>query len=470
MVRARATTAPRLPTTAEDLARSMADESRYGELFPETPEGWDAFGRAFAAASLRTSKRLEAAAKQQALQDLAAVTGVPEARIPVGDVRRPKSKAKWKAPAGTVLDPLVDELGDRAFAAFLNHINPKHEGESDLAFRAKVHDRMHDLETRPRNFTTMSERIPSQGGFLVPEVLRDLILAAALEQSIVRPLARTITMDSLRVPLPIIDDTSHVDSVYGGVAGYWTAEGAALSATAPGWGRLELEARKLTAYTTIPNELLQDSVTPLDEWFNMFFPRALGWFEDMAFINGTGEGEPQGYLNSPAAVKVSTGTDYVIGFPDVVNTYARIYPPCLTSPSLRWIMSPDARAQLLQMTYSASTAVSPPPWLPAMQVFDEPTMRIFGIPVCMSEKVPSSLSGNTTKAGAIGLCDFSFYLLGDRQAMQCAVSEDYLFGNDLVAYRVVERLDGRIWQQSPISPANGTTQTLSPVVLLDTSS
>jgi HK97 family phage major capsid protein len=468
MVRARATTSPRLPATAEDLARAMADESRYGELFPESPDGWDAFGRAFAATSPHV-REMEALAKQQALQDLAAVTGVPEARIPVGDVRRPKGKARWKRPAGTLLDPLVDDLGDRPFAEFLNVINPQHVGERDLALRAKMQDLASQAQ-RPQNLTTMSERIPSQGGFLVPEVLRDLILAAALEESIVRPLARTIVMDSLRVPLPIIDDISHVDNVYGGVAGYWTAEGAALSATAPGWGRLELEARKLTAYTTIPNELLQDSITPLDEWFNMFFPRALAWFEDFAFINGTGDGEPQGYLNSPAAVKVSTSTDHVIAFPDLVNTYARIYPPCLTSPSLRWIMSPDARAQLLQMTYSASTAVSPPPWLPAMQVFDEPTMKIFGIPVCMSEKVPSSLSGNTTQAGAIGLCDFSFYLLGDRQAMQVAVSEEYLFGNDLVAYRVVERLDGRIWQQSPISPANGSDQTLSSVVLMDTTS
>ena len=91
----------------------------------------------------------------------------------------------------------------------------------------------------------------------------------------------------------------HVDNVYGGVAAYWTAEGATLAATAPAWGRIDLEARKLTAYTTIPNELLEDSVTPLDAWFNMFFPRAMAWFEDMAFINGTGVGSPRAISTRP---------------------------------------------------------------------------------------------------------------------------------------------------------------------------
>ena len=64
--------------------------------------------------------------------------------------------------------------------------------------------------------------------------------------------------------------------------------------------------------------------------------------------------------------------------------------------------------------------------------------------------------------------DFSYYLLGDRQTMQVASSDQYLFANDLMAYRIIERLDGRFWLQSAITPENGSTNTLSPLVLLDT--
>ena len=58
-----------------------------------------------------------------------------------------------------------------------------------------------DYKTRLHN--ALSERIPAEGGFLVPEVLRCEILMVALETAIVRPRARVIPMDSLRVPLPV---------------------------------------------------------------------------------------------------------------------------------------------------------------------------------------------------------------------------------------------------------------------------
>ena len=41
----------------------------------------------------------------------------------------------------------------------------------------------------------------------------------------------------------IMPATSHVSNVYGGVAAYWTAEGATLAASAPTFGRFELEQR-----------------------------------------------------------------------------------------------------------------------------------------------------------------------------------------------------------------------------------
>jgi len=344
------------------------------------------------------------------------------------------------------------------------------------AYKRALHQAL--THGRPSN-AGMAERIPAEGGFLVPEVLRSEILMIALEQAVIRPRARVIPMDSLRVPLPSIDDKDHSSNVYGGVAAYWTAEGATLAASAPRWGRVDLEARKLTAYTTIPNELLQDAVTPLDQWFNLFFPRAMAWFEDVAFISGTGIGEPQGFLNSPAAIKLNSDTTNQIDFLDIAKMYSRMWPASLNSAV--WLCSPDALLQLLQMAVtpvSAGTtqAVAPPGWLTGMQAIDYPgggngdgiTYRLMGRPLIVSEKMPSSGSGNTTTSGALSFVDLDYYLLGDRQSMQIATSEEFLFSSDLVAYRVIERLDGRIWQQSAITPQNGSANTLSPVVLLDT--
>jgi hypothetical protein len=197
---------------------------------------------------------------------------------------------------------------------------------------------------------------------------------------------------------------------------------------------------------------------------------------------GTGVGEPQGFLNSPAAVKVTPNHGAnTIDFIDVATMYAQMWPPSLMNAV--WLCSPDALLQLQQLAVtpvSAGTtqAVAPPGWLTSMQAIDYPGggngdgvhYRLMGRPLIVSEKMPSYLSGNSTTAGALTFVDLSYYLLGDRQSMQIASSADYLFASDLMAYRVIERLDGRFWLQSAITPANGSANTLSPLVLVDSTS
>jgi HK97 family phage major capsid protein len=331
--------------------------------------------------------------------------------------------------------------------------------------RAEI-ERPDQLETirdyRRGMSNALSERVPSQGGFLLPEVLRSQILMVALEQAIVRPRARIIPMDSLRVPYPTIDDTSHTSSVYGGVIGYWAEEAAALTASQPAFGRIELEAHKLTGYTQIPNELLHDAVQALDQWFSEMFPIALAWFEDVAFIAGSGSGQPQGYQNSPCAVKFTRKTPSHVRFGDFAGMYARMIPASMKSAT--WVVSPDCIPELLQMavTEPAGTTVAPPVFLNGMSSSGAPDMTILGRPVLVTEKHPAMGT-----LGDVAFVDFGYYLLGDRQSMVISSSEHYQFANDLTVFRVVERLDGRTWLQSAITPENNSANTLSPVVLLN---
>ena len=51
--------------------------------------------------------------------------------------------------------------------------------------------------------------------------------------------------------------------------------------------------------------------------------------------------------------------------------------------------------------------------------------------------------------------DPSYYLVGDRQMVQVSASTDFLFSTDKTAYKVIERVDGRPWLQSAITPKNG---------------
>lgn len=315
----------------------------------------------------------------------------------------------------------------------------------------------------------MAERVGSEGGFLVPETLRSEILALVLEDGVMRDGATVIPMDSLRVPIPSIDDTSHGSSVFGGVSAYWTAEGASLKATAPSFSRVVLEAAKLTAFTQIPNELLQDSVTPMDVWFNTFFPQAISFFEDVAFLTGDGVNSPEGLLVCPGAVTTDPAVTGKIALTDVIAMLCRLWPPSLKRA--RWVCSPDALSQLLGMgLVVSSTAIAPPAMLGGYQAIEAPGgsegdgfhYRMLGLPLRVSEKSPYPGSGTN---GSLALYDPTGYIIGDRQAMQVASSAEYSFASDEVSYRVIERVDGRGWQRTPLTPANGGN-TLSQYVLI----
>jgi HK97 family phage major capsid protein len=83
-------------------------------------------------------------------------------------------------------------------------------------------------------------------------------------------------------------------------------------------------------------------------------------------------------------------------------------------------------------------------------------MSIYGRPVFFTEKTPAL--GTT---GDINFVDLSYYLIGDRQQVEVAASEHAFFQNDQTAYRIIERVDGRPWLQSALTPHNNSSNTLS---------
>jgi HK97 family phage major capsid protein len=316
----------------------------------------------------------------------------------------------------------------------------------------------------------MSSTDPGSGGFLIPEEFRAELLRVALESAVVRPRARVIPMTSLRVSIPFLDVTSNQTSIYGGVVGYWTEEGAALTQSQPSFGRVSLEAKKLVTYTEIPNELRQDSAVSAEAFVNEAFPIAIAWYEDVAFLVGSGAGEPLGVLNSQNGGLVSQTKEVgqstsTILYENMIGMYSRMLPGSLSSAV--WVVSPDAFTQLATMALNVGTGGSAI-WLNNAQA--GPPASFLGRPIVISEKVNStSNSANVGGAGVAGsdvnFVDFGQYLIGDRMAMSAVSSTDFRFGTDVTAYRVIERLDGRPWMQSPITPRNGGP-TLSPYVML----
>jgi HK97 family phage major capsid protein len=347
---------------------------------------------------------------------------------------------------GARLDNSYDDLGE-AVRANAVHLHNK------FGDRAALQEKLGKANEITNSF---GSNVPADGGFLIPEVLRSEILHNALETAVMRSRAMVIPMESLWVNVPMIDETTHNGSVYGGVTAYWTEEAAALVETQATFGRVRLEAEKLTAYVEYPNELLADA-SAFGGWLSQTLPQAVSWFEDDAFINGTGVGQPLGFLNADAAVSVAKETGQAsstILWENIVKMYSRMLPTSLGKAV--WVASHDTFPELATMALSIGTGGNAV-WLNNGQ--DGPPMTILGRPVIFTEKTAALGS-----AGDINFIDPSYYLIGDRQSMQVDVSPHFKFQNDKTALRVIQRVTGRPWIQSALTPRNGSSSTLSPFV------
>ena len=256
----------------------------------------------------------------------------------------------------------------------------------------------------------------------------------------------------------MLDVTSHAENVYGGIQGYWTPESGQMQDVAATFGRVALDAWKLTAFANVPNELVQDSALAFEAFIRTSFPEALAYFEDDAFTNGNGAGMPLGWRRAEATVvvaKESGQTADTIVWENIVKMYSRMLPQSLSRAV--WVVSPDVFPELATMALSVGTGGSAI-WL--NNGVAGPPATILGRPVIITEKVPSL--GNQ---GDISFVDLGYYLIGDRQALTVESSPHYRFQNGETSYKFVSRVDGRPWLKSALTPRN-SGPTLSPFVQL----
>ena len=85
---------------------------------------------------------------------------------------------------------------------------------------------------------------------------------------------------------------------------------------------------------------------------------------------------------------------------------------------------------------------------------------LMGYGIDYTEKLPT-----LGTSGDLLLADWSYYLIGDRQATTIDSSMHFRFRNDLTAWRAVHRVDGQPWLSAPLTLADGVTQ-ISPFVIL----
>jgi len=311
--------------------------------------------------------------------------------------------------------------------------------------------------------TTMSEATGATGGFLVPEQFISQVLFVDAEKAPIRAKCTPIAMTARSVKIPVLDQsgtTACQPHWFGGMIAQWTEQqpNTAKPQSDPTWRQIELVAHELCCYTRTRNELVEDAPQSLDSFLRgqMGFPGAINWYEEYAFYQGTGAGQPLGVIPAPATIAVPAQANPpapATFFTDLVNMLEAFMP--VNERSVLWSLHIRHLSDLMLMNGPAGT----PSYLWGGAVAG-PAATILGYPFIRTEKLPAPGT-----AGSVLLADWSMYLLGNRQMVTIDTSSHERFQYDETSWRAVHRVDGQPWLSAPITLQDGSTQ-VSPFIVL----
>jgi HK97 family phage major capsid protein len=106
---------------------------------------------------------------------------------------------------------------------------------------------------------SMSETVPSDGGFLVPKEQAAKIHAVALESEIVQPRCYVQPMQSNSIKIPGMSIGSHASALFGGFTASYQGELGTINEADPKARSMELFAHKLTGLIRFSSELNADT-------------------------------------------------------------------------------------------------------------------------------------------------------------------------------------------------------------------
>lgn len=306
---------------------------------------------------------------------------------------------------------------------------------------------------------TMVESIGARGGHLVPQEYLPELYGLEAEANVVRSRASIIPMSRRQILIPTVDQTGTTAGQghwYGGLIGYWTEEGADKTQTDLTVRQATLTAHKLVLYTRSSDELLEDNAVGLAAFLTgmMGFTGAINWYEEYAFLRGTGVGQPLGVVNAGATITVNRAGAGAISFGDLADMLMAFL---ATGGRGVWHLTQAAMSSIIQLA-GPSTTYGAYIWAPNAR--DGIPGSILGLPVTWTEKLPA-----LGTAGDVLLANWPYYLIGDRKRTTIESSTAGRFQQDETEWRCVHRVDGRPWLSAPITLADGATQ-MSPFIIL----
>jgi len=306
-----------------------------------------------------------------------------------------------------------------------------------------------------------NELVGAEGGFLVSPEYSAEILKQTHDVGIVAKDCRHITIGGNRLIINALNETSRATGYrWGGIRGYWVAEGGDLTKSKVDLRQIDLKLNKLGALNYATEELLVDAPA-LTSLTTQGVGEEFAFMIDDAIINGTGAGQPLGVRNS-ASLKSTTKdtgqTAATVTADNVMNMYNNM--PAANRVKAKWYMIQDVEPWIWKLNLKIGTA-GVPLFMPPTGLVSVPNGTLFGRQIQVIEQCQTlGLEGD------ILLLDLSQYLIIEKAGgINAASSIHVRFTNDEQTFRFTYRIDGQPMWNSTLT-AYISTVTRSPYVTL----
>jgi len=310
----------------------------------------------------------------------------------------------------------------------------------------------------PTERRVMAMSVGATGGFLIPDQLLGQILQAPAEDAAISPRATTIAPFEGAPDAPTLIptlDQSGGKGILGGIDMTWLAEGAAKPEVQPELKQVRLEPQEIAGHVVLTDKLLRNGGAELDIFLRRTLSSSLVAAQEVAFLSGTGIGQPLGILNSPCRIEVARTAPGALAYTDLVNMVAVFGPNCWARGF--WLVAQSALPALLMMAdpgaggtlvlRPSDTAVGRPP-------------SILGLPLVVSGRNPTL--GAT---GDVMLLEPSYYLRKLGFGPSIEISNGPRFVQNQSVLKIFANVDGQPWLTTPVLMENGVDQ-VSPFVIL----
>lgn len=322
-------------------------------------------------------------------------------------------------------------------------------------------------DPRLRNAPTSvgTEGVGADGGFAVPADFRTAVMRKVLEDNQLLPRCFQVTTPSNNLTWP--KDETPPWSTSAGIRAYWEGEAALHTQTKPLLEGGSIRLNKLTCLVPISDELLEDA-PGMSSYLASRIPAAITQRVTDAIIDGTGVGQPLGFLRSGCRVVVSKETSQAAGTvkaQNIAKMWSRMLPSWRTDAV--WVAHSNVEPQLMSLAYQATDVAnlnptgSIPLYIPPGGFNDSPYAMILGKPVIICQT-----ANDLGTEGDLTFFSPSQYLAAMKAAGTVLDTSIHLwFDYSVTAFRATFRMGGQPMWSSPVTGAHSST-TYSPIVTL----